>query len=363
MTATTDRRTGESADERLLSFLADALHERSAGPRRADDELAGAICSGRFAVLADRLGLEHPSFAAQERKLFVTTSLVIEVSAWCIELLRAAGVRAATYKGPAMAVQLFGDPVVRPSSDVDLLVAPDDLPRARAALVAAGLRPAERYPDWYERRWHYHELLLGTPEHGSLPVELHWSFARPGLIGGDVVGVLDELDDVPCGSRLLPAPALPWQLVACAVHAVQHYFTPRPLFDVALLARRLDEAGWFAVARLARRLRLEPSLYYAVTVSARRLRWRPPALIESLRPPAWRDAVVQAALARLPLVAFPGAGGRQAMKAITPLACVSGNGWLKGLAYQVSDRPRLAAAARRVTDGARGRGAQISATD
>lgn len=337
-----------SVDVRLLQFLGDALHERHATDGAdVDDAFALVLRGARLVALAARMGLRHPSFAAEESRLFVTTTRVIDASAWCVGVLASAGVPVATYKGPALAVQLFGDPVVRPSSDVDLLVAPRDLERARAALHAAGLERDTRYPDWYDRRWHYHEMLHGVPGHKSMPIELHWSFARPGLAAGDVTALLDELVAVDCQGHELPAPTAPWNLLAGAVHAVQHYFTPRPLFDVAMLAARLDAAGWSRALRLAGELRLEPALYYALTVSGRRLGWTPPEPVRVLRPARWRDVAVESAVARLPLVEFPGRGSRQMMKAITPLACTSGGRWLVGLAYQLSDRPRVVRAVER----------------
>jgi hypothetical protein len=134
------------------------------------------------------MGLRHASFAEAERVLFIRTSAVEQVSGWCVEVLGAAGLRCATLKGPALAMQLYGDDVIRPSSDVDVLVAQRELERALEVLRAAGLRFGTRHAAWYERRWHHHLVAVGAPTHPGLPVEVHWSFARPGLIAGSLGG-------------------------------------------------------------------------------------------------------------------------------------------------------------------------------
>ena len=56
--------------------------------------------------------------------------------------LEGAGVPALAYKGPALAVQAYGDLALRGFIDLDLLVLPGDVPRALGVLAAAGYEPA-----------------------------------------------------------------------------------------------------------------------------------------------------------------------------------------------------------------------------
>lgn len=55
-------------------------------------------------------------------------------------LLDRAGVGVVGIKGPALAAALYGDAALRPSRDIDLLIAPRDARTALAALQAGGLR-------------------------------------------------------------------------------------------------------------------------------------------------------------------------------------------------------------------------------
>jgi hypothetical protein len=58
---------------------------------------------------------------------------------------RAAGVAAAKFKGPAPSARAYGDPGLRECSDLDLLVAPEDLGAAGEILRAAGYLPRHRF--------------------------------------------------------------------------------------------------------------------------------------------------------------------------------------------------------------------------
>jgi hypothetical protein len=59
-----------------------------------------------------------------------------------VDALRDAGVDALAYKGPALAMQAYGALGMRAFIDLDLLVRPDDVPRALRALSAEGYVPA-----------------------------------------------------------------------------------------------------------------------------------------------------------------------------------------------------------------------------
>ena len=332
----------QALERRLFELLSDVGAGRAPRERPIDDDFARLLRGCGLTVLAGRMGLRHASFAEAERLLFVRTSAVEQVSGWCVEVLAAAGVRCTTLKGPALAVQLYGDDVTRPSTDVDVLVGRHEFERALGVLRAAGLRFGTRHAAWYERGWHHHLVAVGAPAHPGLPIEVHWSFARPGLIAGSLEGLLDDAVPVSCSGRPLPAPGLEWQLVISAVHSAQHYFPPRQVLDVALIAGRLDSRQWGKVVALCRELSVGPAVYYATTVAARRLGLSCPVAVEELRPAVWRDALTARAIARLPVVAPPSRALMQAMKAVMPLVITTSPRLPVALAYQLTDRPRLA---------------------
>src|SRR5206468_4850779 len=59
-----------------------------------------------------------------------------------LDALAAAGIDALAYKGPALAMRAYGELGMRAFVDLDLLVRPDDVPRAIEALSAAGYAAA-----------------------------------------------------------------------------------------------------------------------------------------------------------------------------------------------------------------------------
>ena len=52
--------------------------------------------------------------------------------------LESAGIKTLAYKGPVLAKTLYGDVTERQYSDLDILIRPEDVPRAKAALLALG---------------------------------------------------------------------------------------------------------------------------------------------------------------------------------------------------------------------------------
>ncbi len=86
--------------------------------------------------------------------------------------LESAGAPALAYKGPALAALAYGDVTLRASADLDLVVRPAHLKRARRALEAMGFR--DRQPDAPPHSATYH---LELSDDAGVPLELHWALA------------------------------------------------------------------------------------------------------------------------------------------------------------------------------------------
>ena len=119
----------------------------------------------RLAEVRDLRPVESRAAAeaiAAQRALGAAQQMVTERALGALE---AAGVRALPLKGPYLSQWLYGDPGLRLSADIDVLVAPRDMVAATDVLRALGYTPHDesRAP-----------LLHATLVHSSLPaIELH----------------------------------------------------------------------------------------------------------------------------------------------------------------------------------------------
>jgi hypothetical protein len=159
---------GERADRLMQEVdwlrLAEALHVRrllpTLGPRIV--ELAKGHANADFATAVEQAtasGRRHGSFLQL-------------VSLRAIAMLADAGVRSAALKGPLLGEAIYGDPGRRPSSDIDLLVAPAQL--QTAVEVMRGLGYGAPTDHVYDRGLPLLHFAL-VHERGELPpVELHW---------------------------------------------------------------------------------------------------------------------------------------------------------------------------------------------
>ena len=87
---------------------------------------------------------------------------------------RTRGVRVTLLKGASLARDLYGPGALRASGDLDLLVAPDDVPAAVEAALAIGLgEPRGALPAWWYRLFHFHRKFVAQ-DAWQRELELHW---------------------------------------------------------------------------------------------------------------------------------------------------------------------------------------------
>lgn len=158
-------------------------------------------------------------------------------------------------KGAALVRMVYGDPGLRPMTDIDLLVPRDDIERAADAMLSCGLPPVLPGSEEIYRREHHHWVPCGTPD-GSLVVELHHGLVPP---GGPLEPVIEDVwrraHPAPgTGARvLLPSPAD--LLLHLCIHTSSHGLF-LPLRSVCDLAETVRWAGadldWDGLVEAAR---------------------------------------------------------------------------------------------------------------
>ncbi len=177
-----------------------------------------------------------------------------------------AGIPAITFKGPTLAVSVYGDLGLRPFGDLDILVRPDDFEAALALLSEAGYRPQRPFP------WECH-LVHG--ERGTC-LDLHAALSHDGIPYGLDFDQLEaraariELDDI-----AVACPDAEDLLLLLCVHLakdmwdVRSGFAPNvrliKLADIAELVRR-REPDWDLVLERAQTLRVLRILRFALGV-------------------------------------------------------------------------------------------------
>lgn len=180
--------------------------------------------------------------AMRDRKASLQLAGVLDI---LTRRLAQAGVDAISVKGPTLGVLAFGDISMRQSKDVDVLIAPGDLPTALATLQDGGCRLIA--PDKFETNqvlqlWSklQKDLTLVHEPTGTI-IELHWRLNNnPHLLP---VSVTASRQSVTIGSAPHNTLAADDLLLYLCVHGAKHFwFRLKWLADVYALLRTADDS-------------------------------------------------------------------------------------------------------------------------
>jgi hypothetical protein len=205
----------------------------------------------------------HPSFAPLRAAFLENGVRALNLAgelASVAGILEAAGVASLAYKGPALAIQAYGDPSLRDFGDLDLVVRKDDLAAAEAALVQAGFRVLSA-------RGSGRAGLLRMGHHlqyrrNGVLVEVHWRFGKA-LFGfaEELSGLWDRAEALDIRGRRVQALSVPDHLLALAIHSSKAMWSSLDAtVCMVRLAGRVAPDAWPEVAERARRWRCEEAL-------------------------------------------------------------------------------------------------------
>ena len=197
--------------------------------------------------------------------------------------LESAGIKTLAYKGPVLAKTLYGDVTERQYSDLDILIRPEDVPRAKAALLALGhtcgpeLREQEE-PAYIASGCGY---IFHTAAGRNL-LDLQWRIVpRFYSIDFDMAGFLHRADEIEVGG--LPVRTLSPEdlLLVLCVHAAKHVWVQLSwLCDITKLVKsaRLD---WNAIQHEAQRLGIERMVDVTLLLAHKLLKMPLPPLVSN----------------------------------------------------------------------------------
>lgn len=167
--------------------------------------------------------------------------------------LRARGIDCLPFKGPLLGMVAYGDPALRQSVDLDVLVLPADLVKARDCLVARGYQATKEVNARQEQ-------LLIRNQHNMqfardhLLVELHWRVAPQLFASGMGADELwAHLETVKVQEVELKSLRTEELLLALCIHGARHFWERMSwVCDIAGLLLRNREVDWKRLLKRAR---------------------------------------------------------------------------------------------------------------
>jgi hypothetical protein len=200
------------------------------------------------------LRARHEAEAAEGR-LLATELIAI------LGFLDSHGIPAVPFKGPALAVRLYGDLSLRGFGDLDIMICEQDVVRTRRLLIDRGYAP-----EWVETGElnqflrEKHEMLLYRTD-GKVRLDLHWRFtSRAACLSGDPARFLQQLETISIAGEEVRSLRLEIYLLLLSMHAAKHQWVQlKFICDIAeiLAVRDLD---WHFVLQEADALGLKRAL-------------------------------------------------------------------------------------------------------
>ena len=188
------------------------------------------------------------------KALWFTGELLRTIS--CFE---SAGIKALAHKGPVLAKTLYGDVTERQYNDLDILIRPEDVPKAKAVLVAAG---HACYPELRKQEESAYVAsgcgyVFHTPAGRNL-LDLQWRIVpRFYSIDFDMADFLDRAHEIIVGGHPVRTLCAEDLLLVLCVHAAKHVWTQLSwLCDIAKLVNSA-QLDWNAIQREAQGMGIE----------------------------------------------------------------------------------------------------------
>lgn len=305
--------SGQSAAwQQLIAHLTGELHQgecewpevlRLARWHAVAPLLASRYADSTDVLLDTRAELLQIARKTAEHNLHLTSEL--------LQILHAfdtAGLQALAYKGPALAYAAYGDLAKRGFGDLDLLLRPQDISRARQALEAQGFVPWAEFANltpaqeqtYLRSGYHYQYCQLD----GSVPVELHWNVApRSFVIELPVERLFARAVRVSMGRAQAPAPSHEDHLVLLCIHGAKHMWDRVGLIvDVGELVRANQAIDWDYLLRFAAQLHARRMVLLGLTLANQV--WSvdlPSEITEAARQDGAVAKLAERVMARLPL--------------------------------------------------------------
>ena len=198
------------------------------------------------------------------------------------------GIAVIPLKGTVLAETIYENPALRVSADMDILVHPEDIAKARSLLSELGYQQIPEPPHWEH---HFHEVPYCKQTIIPIFVELHWDLEDRRLATVPEAEIWDRaqpLDLQEISTKVLSPED---NLLFLAIHLCKHSKELlKFLGDIAeLLKKYQDTLDWDYIIASARSWQTDVAVYYTLVRASDLLRAPVPARsLEALRPGLWR---------------------------------------------------------------------------
>ena len=164
-------------------------------------------------------------------------------------LFKTQKIPALPFKGPVLGFQLYDDISMRFSSDIDIVISPDNFFQAEKALIDAGYRrilpPYTLSHKWFEifSRKSAHFIFLSPTTH--VHVELHWKFFLDYICPLTFNEIWKNRKTLQMKGNAFPSCAIDDTLILLLVHGAKHDW--KKLFwanDIILILGRYSDKDW-----------------------------------------------------------------------------------------------------------------------
>lgn len=180
-------------------------------------------------------------------------------------------VQAVPYKGPALALKLYGNVALRQFSDLDILVHPRDVLRARDLLLAEGYAQLPPLTEGQQAVLLRTQCNLPfTRDRNRMIVELHWTvsaptFARP----FETDDFWSRLLDAKLETVAIKVPANEDLILALSIHGSKHLWERLAwVCDIAGLIATQPDLNWDELISRARSTGSERMLFLGLRLAA-----------------------------------------------------------------------------------------------
>ncbi len=193
-------------------------------------------------------------------------------------------VQAVPYKGPALALQLYGNVALRQFSDLDILVHPRDVLLARDLLLAEGYSPLPPLTEGQQAvLLRTQSNLPFTRESKRMIVELHWTVSAPNFARPfETDDFWARLVDGELEATKIKLPAPEDLLLALCIHGSKHLWERLAwIADIAGLIESQPSLNWNELVNRARVTGSERMLFLGLRLASELLNANVPGEVKA----------------------------------------------------------------------------------